>query len=172
MKIVIGADHGGFELKNSIIQALSKKATFIDAGPVALDAGDDYPDYGDAVAEAVAEGQADFGVLVCRSGVGMSMVANRFLNVRAAICPDAATAKTTREHNNANVACLAADKLDAKAAAEIVKAFISAKASKEVRHVRRVAKLERARRIAEFSGLAKDDPEIHAAIMAQVKQED
>ena len=170
MKIVIGADHGGFELKKSLI-ASCPEATFVDVGTDAAESCD-YPDYADAVAEAVAGGEADFGVLVCTTGMGMSMASNRFQNVRAALCRDAEDARIARAHNGANVLCLGQKRTDAATAVDILKAFVGTSVDDAERHARRRAKLERARRLSDFSGLAKDDPEIYAAIKAQVQQED
>ena len=170
MKIAIGADHGGYELKKSVIASFAD-ATFIDVGCTGPEACD-FPDYADAVAEKVACGEADFGLLVCRTGMGMTMAANRFQNVRAALCLDAATAVLARQHNGANVLCTGADKVDAAQAVEILKAFVSTPVDEAERHARRRAKIERAGRLSDFSGLAHDDPEVYAAIKAQVVQED
>ncbi|MBQ4198525.1 MAG: serine hydroxymethyltransferase [Kiritimatiellae bacterium] len=100
------------------------------------------------------------------------MAANRFQNVRAALCLDAATAVLARQHNGANVLCLGADKVTPAQAAEIVKTFVSTSVDESERHARRRAKIERAGRLSDFSGLAHDDPEVYAAIKAQVEQED
>ena len=170
MKIAIGADHGGFELKKSIVASFTD-AEFVDVGCTGPEASD-FPDYADAVAEKVALGEVDFGVLACRTGMGMTMAANRFQNVRAALCLDAATAVLARQHNGANVLCLGADKVTPAQAAEIVKTFVSTPVDKSERHARRRAKIERAGRLSDFSGLAHDDPEVYAAIKAQVEQED
>ena len=170
MKIAIGADHGGFELKKSVIASFAG-AEFIDVGCTGPEACD-FPDYADAVAEKVACGEADFGLLVCRTGMGMTMAANRFQNVRAALCLDPATAVLARQHNGANVLCTGADKVDLAEALEILKAFVSTPVDEAERHARRRAKIERARRLSDFSGLAHDDPEVYAAIKAQVVQED
>ncbi len=170
MKIAIGADHGGFELKQAII-ASYPEATFTDVGTGTAESCD-YPDYADAVAEAVAGGAADFGVLVCTTGMGMSMASNRFQNVRAALCRDEEDARIARAHNGANVLCLGQKRTDAAAAVSILKAFVGTSVDDAERHARRRAKLERARRLSDFSGLAHDDPEIYAAIRAQVTQED
>jgi RpiB/LacA/LacB family sugar-phosphate isomerase len=94
MKIVIGADHGGFELKKSLLVSCAG-VTLTDVGTLTAE-GCDYPDYADAVAEAVSIGEADFGVLVCTTGMGMSMAANRFQNVRAALCRDEEDARIAR----------------------------------------------------------------------------
>ncbi len=171
MKIAIGSDHGGVDLKAALVQSLSDDVTFLDKGP-ADKKSCDYPDYGIAVAKAVSSGEVDFGILICRSGIGMSMVANRFQNVRAALCPTVEAAVMTRQHNGANVLCLGADTVSLEYAAEIVKAFISTPVDMDERHERRRWKLERAARLSDASGLMKDDPEVWAAIEAQTLQED
>ena len=168
MKIAIGADHGGFELKARLMAAFKDcedKGCF---DPEACD----YPDYADDVAVAVAKGDADFGVLVCRTGMGMSMAANRFQGVRAALCRTVKEAEIARRHNGANVLCLGADVTDEKTACEILSAFLAAPVDDAVRHANRRAKLERAKRLSDFSYLASADPEIWSAIKAQVVQED
>ncbi len=170
MKIVIGADHGGFELKKFLLESFTE-AEFLDVGCNSTDSCD-YPDYADAVAETVATGLADFGVLICRSGVGMSMAANRFVTVRAAICSDANGAALARQHNGANILCFGADRITPETALETLKSFVSTPIDMDARHARRRSKIERANRLSDFSCLAKDDPEVYAAIRAQVKQED
>ena len=171
MKIAIASDHGGVELKKALVQAMAGKAEMIDLGPSTA-ASCDYPDYAAAVATEVASGTVDFGVLVCRSGIGMSMAANRFQNVRAALVTTVDAAIVTRQHNSANVVCLGADTLTPAYAAEIVQAFISTPVDESERHARRRQKLERAGRLSDCSGLMKDDPEVFAAIRAQIEQED
>lgn len=171
MKVAIGSDHGGVELKAELVKALSSAYEMTDFGP-ADTTNCDYPDYAIAVAKAVASGTADFGILICRSGIGMSMTANRFQNVRAAICANVETAKVTRQHNGANVLCLGADAVAADLALEIAKAFLSTPVDESERHARRRWKIERAQRLSDCSGLMHDDPEVFAAIEAQTKQED
>ena len=171
MKIAIASDHGGVDLKALLVNALSPMAAVDDKGP-ADHASCDYPDYAAAVAIAVASGEADFGVLICRSGIGMSMTANRFQNVRAAVCATTEAATMTRQHNGANVLCLGADVVSPEYAVEIVKAFIATPVDESERHARRRAKLERAGRLSDASGLMRDDPEIFDAIRAQTVQED
>lgn len=171
MKIVIASDHGGVELKSAIVKALSPIASVHDFGP-ADKTSCDYPDYAVPVASAVASGEAEFGILVCRSGIGMSMVANRFQNVRAAICQTTETATVTRQHNGANVLCLGANDVSPEYAVEIAKTFIATPVDMDPRHARRRAKLERAMRLSDCSGLMHDDPEVFAAIRAQTEQED
>ncbi|MBR1870907.1 MAG: serine hydroxymethyltransferase [Kiritimatiellae bacterium] len=173
MKIAIGADHGGFEYKEFLKGAACSLggAEFVDCGTYGTESCD-YADAAVAVAEFVSSGAADAGVLVCRSGIGMSMTANRFQRVRAAIVHDAAAAALTREHNDANVLCIGADKITKEQALEILKAFAGTAPSQDERHVRRRAKLERCGRLSDFSLLAQEDPEVYAAIKAQVVQED
>ena len=171
MKIAIGADHGGYELKTALLTALAGKAELIDKGTTSRESCD-YPDYAQAVALAVAKGEVDFGVLVCTSGIGVSMTANRFQNVRAALCRTVDEAVVSRQHNGANVLCLGAKAVSAAYAAEIAAAFIATPEDASERHARRRAKLERAGRLSDVSGLAQDDPEVFAAIVAQTEQED
>ena len=171
MKIAIASDHGGVELKAALIKALEGTATIIDKGPKDKNSCD-YPDYAVPVALDVASGDADFGILICRSGIGMSMCANRFQNVRAAICTTTEAATVTRQHNGANVLCLGADHVSADYAVEIAKTFIATPVDDSERHARRRWKLERAQRLSDASGLLHDDPEVYAAIYAQTKQED
>ena len=168
MKIAIGADHGGFELKATIMAACKD---CIDCGCFDPEACD-YPDYASAVAMAVAKGDADIGVLVCRTGIGMSISANRYQGVRAALCRTVKDAEISRRHNGANILCIGADVTDGKTACDMLAAFIAAPVDDSARHARRRAKLERAKRLSDFSLLAKEDAEIWAAIKAQVEQED
>ena len=171
MKVSIGSDHGGFELKGALVKALSGAYEMTDRGP-ADNTSCDYPDYAVAVAKDVALGAADFGILVCRSGIGMAMAANRFQNVRAAVCTTVEAAKMTRQHNGANVLCLGADIVSAADAEAIAKAFLETAVDPDARHERRRWKIERAQRLSDCSGLMHDDPEVYAAIEAQTKQED
>jgi len=171
MNIAIGSDHGGVELKAALVNALAGAAKVVDMGP-ADKASCDYPDYAAKVAKAVASGEADFGILVCRSGIGMSMAANRFQNVRAAVCATTDAATITRQHNGANVLCLGADVVSPSYAVEIAKTFIATPVDASERHARRRWKLERAERLSDCSGLMRDDPEVFAAIEAQTRQED
>jgi glycine hydroxymethyltransferase len=171
MKIAIGSDHGGVELKAFLVQALGEQATVLDKGP-ADKTSCDYPDYANAVALAVAAGEVDFGILICRSGIGMSMCANRFQNVRAALCTTTESAVMTRQHNGANVLCLGADVVSGDYAVEIARAFVTTPVDEDGRHARRRWKLERAGRLSDVSGLLKDDPEVFQTIFAQTEQED
>jgi len=139
--VAVGADHAGFELKSSLVSVLQ------DSGFRVLDLGTDgpdsvdYPDYADAVATAVAGGQARFGLLICGSGIGMSIGANRHAGIRAALCHDEETARLAREHNDANVLVLGARLMSTDLARRCVGVFFSTKFDGGERHARRVAKL-------------------------------
>ena len=168
MKIAIGADHGGFELKAKLMAAFKDCSDCGCFDPEACD----YPDYAADVAMAVAKGDVDFGVLICRTGMGMSMAANRFQGVRAALCRSVSEAEIARRHNGANVLCIGADETDEKTAYDMLNAFVAASVDETARHAVRRSKLERAKRLSDFSLLAKEDAEVWAAIKAQVDQED
>ena len=171
MKIAIASDHGGVELKKALVSALSGIATMDDKGPFDKTSCD-YPDFAQKVALDVSSGAADFGVLICRSGIGMSMCANRYQNVRAALCSTTDAATATRQHNGANILCLGADVVSIDYAIEIAKTFFATPVDMDARHGRRRAKLERAGRLSDVSGLAFADPEVFATIAAQTAQED
>jgi ribose 5-phosphate isomerase B len=139
-RVAVAADHAGFELKNLLKAELERKAfqvtDFGTNGPPSVD----YPDFGAAAAQAVATGKADFGVMVCGSGIGMSIVANRLPEVRAALCYTVEAAKLARQHNDANVLALGARTTDAETAKLILEAFLTTP-FEGGRHARRVAKL-------------------------------
>ena len=171
MKIAIASDHGGFALKTALIAPLTEIGLVKDFGPSSSESCD-YPDYAGKVALEVASGGADFGGLICRSGVGMAMAANRYQGVRAAICSTTDGATLSRQHNGANVLCLGADVVSTEYAVEIAKAFFATPVDMSERHVRRREKVERAGRLSDASGLAAADPEVFEAIRAQTEQED
>ncbi|NUN10057.1 MAG: ribose-5-phosphate isomerase [Ignavibacteriaceae bacterium] len=142
MKVVIGADHGGFELKEfikTIIPAMGYEVT--DAGNHVYDAKDDYPDFAIAAAKTVAEGKAERGIIICGSGVGASIAANKIKGVRAGLCHDTYSARQGVEHDNMNVLCLGARVVGIEVAAELVKSFLNAKFTGEERHTRRLNKV-------------------------------
>jgi glycine hydroxymethyltransferase len=160
--IALGADHAGFALKEALRPQLEAAGqTVQDLGTHSADSAD-YPDYAQIVGTAVLEGRAAFGVLCCKTGVGMSMAANKIPGIRAAQVYDVATARLAREHNDANVLCLAAQQTNAAEAAEIVQAFAGA-VFEGGRHARRVGKLE-ARPAAAHLRLARVDPELARVI--------
>ena len=172
MKLVIACDHGGVSVKSTVNAFLASRGdcTVTDLGTNSEEAVD-YSDFAVQAAEAVVEGAADAAILICKMGIGMSLTANRFAGVRAALCVSAEAAQKARSHNNSNVLVLSGA-TPADETLAVVRAFLDTPFSHEARHVRRIAKLERAARLAEFSSLASADPEIHAAIRGQVAQED
>lgn len=138
--IAVGADHAGFEFKEKIKELLkSMGLEFRDFG-TATPQSTDYPDYGHKVAEAVSRGEADRGILVCGTGIGMSIVANKHSGVRAAAVESVAAAKLAREHNDANVLAIGARILPWDRAQEIVRVFLTT-AFEGGRHQRRVDKI-------------------------------
>ena len=141
-KFALGADHGGLELKEELKTFLRESGlTVSDFGASTKDPADDYPDYGKLVAEAVAAGKAEFGLLICTSGVGMAITANKVSGVRAAVVGDEETAALCRRHNDVNVLCLSGQKTAANLGKKILTAFIGAK-FEGGRHERRVLKMD------------------------------
>ena len=142
MRIAIGGDHGGFELKNTLAAQLKQAGhEVVDVGAHTYDASDDYPDFARLVAEAVASGQAERGLVVCGSGVGASIAANKVKGVRAALCHDTYSARQGVEHDDMNVLCLGARIVGVELARELARAFVGATFSGEDRHVRRLNKV-------------------------------
>lgn len=143
MKIAIGADHGGFDLKESLAQSLRLQGhVVIDCGTFS-DRSVDYPEYGVAVGESVANGEADTGVAVCGSGIGIAMAANKVRGIRAATVHDVTTARLARAHNNANVACFGARIIGFETALDALKAWLETSFDvTSERHLRRVAQLD------------------------------
>ena len=140
MKISIGSDHAGYDLKNEIIVFLEKEGhTVIDQGTYSKDSVD-YPDYARVVVKDVKNNDADFGILVCYTGIGMSMAANKACGIRAALVGKVEDAILTREHNDANVLCLSAKNTSSTEAFEIINAFLSSEFTAG-RHTRRVEKV-------------------------------
>lgn len=140
LKIVIASDHAGFEYKNSIIRHFAKKYVFVDLGPENADSVD-YPDYASGVATALQTKQADFGILLCGTGIGMSIAANKFKGIRAALCHTPEEASITREHNNANILVMGARTNELDNVYDMMEAFLSTGFSGDDRHVRRIDKI-------------------------------
>lgn len=144
MRIAIGTDHAGFVLKQAVIDAIRAAGhTEVDCGAFELDPGDDYPDFAERVARAVTGGQADRGILICGSGVGASVAANKFLGIRAALCHDTFSARQGVEDDSMNVLALGARVVGPALATEVVNAFLRAEFSGLERHRRRLEKVER-----------------------------
>ncbi len=160
--VALGADHAGFTLKEEVRQHLGRSGiTFADFGTRSPDSCD-YTDFAQAVAESVSHGQADFGILACTTGIGMSIAANKVAGVRAAVAHDEETASLARRHNDANVLCLAARTTSPATAAKIIDAFLAAR-FEGGRHERRVRKIEM-KIIPTDLRLQAVDPEISQAI--------
>jgi RpiB/LacA/LacB family sugar-phosphate isomerase len=142
MKIAVGADHGGYPLNERVIEELKlHNHEVIDFGTHDGSKPDDYPDYARKVAKAVQSGSAEIGILVCGSGVGAAVAANKVRGVRAALCGDTYSGHQCREHDDCNVLCLGARVTGVELALEIVRAFIGASFTGEERHRRRLAKV-------------------------------
>ena len=124
MKIAIGCDHGGIDLKESVVSFLKESGCeVLDMGCNSHDSVN-YPDFGNAVCKSVLANEADKGILICGTGIGMSMVANRYTGIRAALCHELFSARMSREHNDSNVLCLGARIVGPGLALEIVKTWL------------------------------------------------
>lgn len=139
--VALAADHGGFALKEDL------KSELANSGVDCIDLGTDsetsvdYPDFGRAVADAIVEGRAERGVIICGTGIGISIAANRVSGIRAAVCHDATTARLARAHNDANILALGASIVGREVAIDCLNTFLSTPFDGGERHVRRVAKL-------------------------------
>ena len=141
MIIAIASDHAGFHLKQFLMENLEMEGlVFDDLGCDSADDSVDYPDFANKLAKRIFEKKITFGILICGSGVGISIAANRFKHIRAALCADVKTAELSRLHNDANVICLGARITAPNIALESVKTFLATKFEKG-RHENRVAKL-------------------------------
>lgn len=144
MKISLACDHGGLELKNKIKEHLEARGyATVDFGTFST-VSCDYPDFARPAAQAVASGECDRGILVCTTGIGMSIVANKVRGVRCALLHDLMSARLTREHNDANMMALGQGTTGTKLALEIVDMFLDTPFSEGERHCRRLSKIEEA----------------------------
>jgi ribose 5-phosphate isomerase B len=142
MRIAVGTDHAGFPLKDGVIDAIRAAGHEpIDCGAERQIAGDDYPDYAERVAQAIQQQRAERGILLCGSGVGASVAANKFIGVRAALCHDTFSARQGVEDDAMNVLCLGARVVGPSLAEELVHAFVRARFSGAERHSRRLGKI-------------------------------
>lgn len=140
--IALGCDHGGFELKQEIIGYLENKGiAYKDFGITKIESVD-YPDYAKPVCKAVLDGEATEGILICGTGIGISMAANKVKGIRAALCHNCFSAEATKLHNNANVLCLGGRVVGPGLAIKIVETFLTTAFSNEERHIRRINKIE------------------------------
>ena len=146
MKLAISCDHGGWDLKEKILELLQRvdNIDIIDYGTMNRDSVD-YPDYAREVSEGVAEGTIDRGILICGTGIGMSIVANRYRNIRAALCHDIYTARMSRLHNNANILVLGGRVVGPGLAGEIVKTWLETEfeGGRHQKRLDKIAELEK-----------------------------
>jgi ribose 5-phosphate isomerase B len=141
MKVALGADHAGFQLKESLKKLLEEKGfSYQDLGCNSA-AETDYPDYAKAVALAVANAKAERGIIICGTGIGSCIAANKIAGIRAALCHDTFTAIASREHNDANILCLGARVLGERLVHHIVNAWLETEFSGDERHQRRIARI-------------------------------
>ncbi len=141
MRIAVGADHAGFPLKGQVVELLEKEGhTVVDLGTHSTRSVD-YPDYAQAVGESVVKGETQVGILLCGSGVGASIAANKVPGIRAALCHDVFSARQSREDDDANVLCLGPRVIGPALAQELIRAFLAARFSKAERHLRRLEKV-------------------------------
>ena len=138
-KIFISSDHAGYNLKINIIKKLSKKQKIVDLGPSSKNSVD-YPDYAHKLSKKVSDNKGSFGILICGSGMGMSMTANKNKKIRAALCYSIKNTKLSRLHNNANIITLGERLINKKKAFNLIKVFLSTK-FEGGRHLRRVKKI-------------------------------
>lgn len=141
--IAVGSDHGGYDLKTEVIKHLEERGLeYKDFG--CFDKSScDYPVYGRAAAEAVAEGACDKGIVICTTGIGISITANKVKGIRCALCTSTKQARMTRLHNDANMLALGADTVDKDLALNIVDTFLDTEFSNEERHIRRISLIEK-----------------------------
>ena len=142
MRIAVGADHAGYPLNERVIDELRQDGNeIIDFGTHDGSVPDDYPDYAKLVGEAVQTGAAEIGILICGSGVGAAVAANKLRGIRAALCGDTYSGHQSREHDDCNVLCIGSRVTGVELALEIVRAFVAARFTGEERHRRRLAKV-------------------------------
>lgn len=140
--IAIGCDHGGFALKQEIIRYLEEKGLVYKDYGCYDTASCDYPAYGKAVAQAVASGECKKGILICGTGIGISIAANKVKGVRCAVCSDCFSTQATREHNDANVIALGERVTGPGLAVKLVDIFLNTEFSGDERHIRRISQIE------------------------------
>lgn len=142
MKIALGCDHGGYDLKQAVIRYLEEQGiSYEDMGCMDKNSCD-YPVYAKAAAKAVAEGRCEKGIVICTTGIGISIAANKIKGIRCALCSDTVSARLTREHNDANMLALGAGIVGVNLALGIVDTFLHTEFSGEEKHARRVGAIE------------------------------
>ena len=170
--VLIATDHGGFELKQQLTEHLRANCVdYEDLGPHEHDPTDDYPDYASVLAQRIANGEADCGILICRTGAGMCINANRFPYVRAAVVDSVDKARLSRTHNAANVLVTCGDYITADELYAVVDAWLETPYTGDERHARRLHKIER-HAADDFSVLHAADPEVAKWVVAETKRQD
>ncbi|MFM1548095.1 MAG: serine hydroxymethyltransferase [Lentisphaeria bacterium] len=170
--VLIATDHGGFELKQELTEYLRASGVdYEDLGPHEHDPADDYPDYASVLAQRIANGEGDCGILICRTGAGMCINANRFPHVRAAVVDTVDKARLSRSHNAANVLVTCGDYITAEELHAVVDAWLETPYTSEERHARRLDKIER-HAADDFSTLHAADPEVAKWIVAETRRQD
>ena len=140
--IALGCDHGGYELMQEVIKYLEEHGLeYKNYGTYSTDSCD-YPDYAKKVSEAILAGECEKGILICGTGIGITIAANRYEGIRAANCTNSFMAEATREHNDANILCMGARVIGVGTALKIVDTFLNTPFSNDERHKRRIAKIE------------------------------
>jgi len=140
--IAIGSDHGGYALKQEIIGYLKEKGLEYKDFGAYTEASCDYPVYAKKVAEAILAGECEKGILICGTGIGISITANKYKGIRAALCHDCFSAQATREHNDANIVAMGARVVGAGLAIKIVDTFLNTEFSGDERHINRIRQIE------------------------------
>jgi len=143
MKIAIGSDHGGFHLKKRLIPVIESLGHQVEDVGCHDDSSVDYPDYAELVSQKIIAKDAELGILICGTGIGMSIAANRHYEIRAAVCHDEYTAEMARQHNNANILCIGERVLEPDLAEKIVEVYLSTEFELGGRHQRRIDKFSR-----------------------------
>lgn len=142
MKIALGCDHGGYGLMQEVVAHLESRGFEYENFGCNSEESCDYPIYGKAAAQAVASGKCDLGIIICGTGIGISISANKIDGIRCALCSDCFSASATREHNNANMLAMGARVLGSGLALKIVDTFLDTPFSNDERHLRRIAMIE------------------------------
>ncbi len=173
MKISIGCDHGGFAMKQQVLGLLSEQGIEIEDVGCPDDTAVDYPDYAHAVCLSVLSGEVDEGILICTTGIGMSMAANRYNHIRAALCLNGEMAEKAHVHNDANILVLASSLTSEAMLKEILESWASHRFANEARHERRVVKMELDEdKFSDMAAICPVDPEIFSAIEHEIVRED
>lgn len=159
LRVAIAADHGGFDLKHMLVGRLRDSVDLVDLGAYEFDVNDDYPDYVASLAAAVAAGDVDRGILICGSGVGACVAANKVRGIRASVCHDTYSAHQGVEHDDLNVLCLGARVVGVEVATELTIAFLMARFTGEERHRRRLEKVLALEQQPPAAGPEEEEPE-------------